>query len=59
MIVTQLASVNDVIALPRGSAVGDRWGGRTFDDSIAAALELRSPSGWLEVEGWTLIVLER
>src|SRR5688572_18138438 len=37
-IITNLANSNDVSRLPRGVVVGDRCGGRTFTDNVAAAL---------------------
>jgi len=63
-IITQLVSVRDVKALPRGSVIGDQQGGLTFSDAVAAALEARSDVGWREVvapscETWTVIVVDR
>jgi crotonobetainyl-CoA:carnitine CoA-transferase CaiB-like acyl-CoA transferase len=63
-IITKLASVKEVRALPPGAIVGDLHGGLTFTDAVAAALETRSTGGWQEVqassgETWTLIVLNR
>ena len=63
-IITQVASVKEARALPRGSVIGDLHGGLTFSDSIAAALESRSAGGWREVnlpsnETWTIIVLDQ
>ncbi|HLK63116.1 MAG TPA: hypothetical protein VKU19_06730 [Bryobacteraceae bacterium] len=62
-IITQIASVKEARALPRGVVVGDLQGGLTFSDAIAAALEARSLGGWREVhtaqcETWTIIVLD-
>ncbi|BDC50482.1 hypothetical protein F183_A27980 [Bryobacterales bacterium F-183] len=52
-----------VPTLPRGTVVGDQYGGRTFTDNVAAALERRSHCGWREYQDgetrWTLIVIER
>ncbi len=64
-IITQIASVKEARALPRGSIVGDLHGGLTFSDAIAAALESRSLDGWREVqaaqtaEAWTIIRLDK
>jgi hypothetical protein len=63
-IVTGIASVREAKALPRGSVIGDRQGGLTFNDAVAAALEARSDLGWREIvapagETWTVIVLDR
>jgi hypothetical protein len=63
-IVTNVSSTREARALPAGSVVGDRHGGLTFSDGVAAALESRSISGWQEVvcsggELWTIIVLNR
>ena len=62
-IVTCVTEVFEVSALPRGAVVGDKCGGRSFNDNIAAALERRSFSGWQEfkdgAQSWTLIFIER
>jgi hypothetical protein len=63
-IVQEIASIKDARALPVGSVIGDRYGGLTFTDAIAAALESRSLGGWQELraqngEIWTIIVLNR
>lgn len=63
-IVAKISNVKEARALPAGSVVGDRHGGLTFTDAIAAALEARSTSGWQEAPGpggeiWTVIVLNR
>lgn len=63
-IVMQISNVKEARALPAGSVVGDRHGGLTFTDAIAAALESRSTSGWQEApdptgDVWTVIVLNR
>jgi hypothetical protein len=63
-IIPKVASVKEACALPRGSVVGDRHGGLTFTDAVAAALEARSTGGWHELqtstgETWTLIILNR
>ncbi len=63
-VVTKCATVKEARALPWGSVVGDMYGGLTFTDEVAAALESRSYGGWQEVEpvpgqNWTVIVLNR
>jgi hypothetical protein len=63
-IVQKVGSVKESAALPRGTVVGDRHGGLTFTDAVAAALETRSHGGWQEIETpsgevWTVIVLNR
>jgi hypothetical protein len=63
-IVQQVGTVREAAALPRGAVVGDRHGGLTFTDAVAAALETRSHGGWQEIEApsgetWTVIVLNR
>ena len=65
-IVTTLRAVDEVRSLPKGAVVGDLYGGRSFNDNVAAALEQRSHSGWRDHEvptgtdeRWTLIVLDR
>ncbi len=61
-IVTVLSEPIEVRQLPKGAIVGDQFGGRTFTDNVAAALERRSYRGWLELsdgnERWTLITIE-
>jgi len=64
VIVVKVSSVKEARALPAGSVVGDRHGGLTFTDAVAAALESRSTGGWQETpapggEIWTVIVLNR
>lgn len=61
-IITQVLSVRDAQALPAGSLVGDRHGGLSFSDAVAAELESRSAQGWREVQSpegeiWTIISL--
>ena len=60
-VVTHISDENEARALPCGVTVGDRCGGRSFNDNVAAVLEKRSYSGWREVEyedqRWTVIVL--
>ena len=58
-VITRIESVEAARGLPRGSVVGDQAGGVSFNDAIAAVLESRSNSGWQEVSGWTVIVIER
>jgi len=63
-IVAKIGNVREARALPAGSVVGDRHGGLTFTDAVAAALESRSTGGWHETPGpegeiWTVIVLNR
>jgi hypothetical protein len=63
-IIQAIASIKVARALPVGSVIGDRHGGLTFTDAIAAALESRSLGGWQELraqdgEMWTIIVLNR
>jgi len=63
-IITRIASVREARALPLGSVAGDRHGGLTFTDAVAAVLESRSMGGWQELrisgsEVWTVIVLNR
>jgi hypothetical protein len=63
-IIAKITNVREARALPAGSVVGDRHGGLTFTDAVAAALESRSLSGWQETSGpegeiWTIIVLNR
>lgn len=62
VIITKVASVKEARALPAGTVVGDRHGGLTFTDAIAAALEARSGGTWQEFqtpsgEVWTVILL--
>lgn len=62
-IVTHVDDASQAMALPKGAVVGDTYGGRSFNDNIAAVLENRSLAGWWEaVDGqhcWTLICLTR
>lgn len=63
-IITKIANIKEARALPPGSIVGDRHGGLTFTDAIAAALEARSSGGWQEIqtpggETWTVILVSR
>ncbi len=64
-VVTEVRTVKDARALPRGAVVGDLHGGLTFSDAIAAVLEKRSTQGWQEFEPapggdrWTIIILDR
>ncbi len=63
-VIRELAGVEEAMALPAGSVVGDPYGGLTFSDAIAAALECRSSIGWQDIvipsgEVWTVIVLDR
>ena len=64
-VVTSIETAEEARSLPSGVVVGDRCGGLSFSDAIAAVLESRSTSGWLEIEDepdtepWTLIILER
>jgi len=63
-VVTKISSVKEARALPDGVVAGDRHGGLTFSDAVAAVLESRSMGGWREVrssagEVWTIIVLNR
>ena len=60
--VTKCASVAEARSLCAGSVVGDRHGGLTFSDDVAAVLESRSYGGWREVEitageRWTVIFI--
>lgn len=64
VIIAKVSNVKEARALPAGSVVGDRHGGLTFTDAVAAALESRSTGGWQEAPGqtgevWTIIVLNR
>jgi hypothetical protein len=62
-IITHVESADEAWALPCGATVGDTYGGRSFNDNVAAVLESRSSGGWLEIqegdERWTLIILSR
>jgi hypothetical protein len=62
-LIKQVSCESEAWALPTGTAVGDKWGGRTFTDNVAAVLESRSCGGWREVEEgqtrWTFIILAR
>jgi len=63
-ILQEVGSVTEARALPCGTVIGDRHGGLTFTDVVAAALEARSGGGWQEFraadgETWTIIVLNR
>jgi hypothetical protein len=63
-IVTKISNTIEAQALPCGCVVGDRHGGLTFTDAVAAALESRSIAGWQEItcnkgEVWTIIILNR
>ncbi len=63
-IIQKVASVKEARCLPCGTVVGDRHGGLTFTDAVAAVLESRSLSGWRELaspagEMWTVIVVDR
>jgi hypothetical protein len=63
-IMTRIATVPDVRTLASGVIVGDLQGGLSFPDDLAAALEARSRSGWMEAatetgDVWTVIVLDR
>lgn len=64
-VVRRVESAAEAEALPRGTVVGDLHGGVTFSDAVARALEKRSHTGWLQMQGealqnpWTVIVLNR
>lgn len=63
-IIQKVVSTKEARALPVGTVIGDRHGGLTFTDAIAAVLESRSLGGWQELNGvdgevWTIIVLNR
>jgi hypothetical protein len=63
-IIAKVSNVKEARALPAGSVVGDRHGGLTFTDAVAAALESRSIGGWQEAPGpageiWTVIIVNR
>src|SRR5262249_10529287 len=63
VLITTIENIEAARALPKGSVVGDLYGGLTFSDDVAAVLEARSPGGWQEVEidgeSWTVISLDR
>lgn len=64
VIITRVTTIREARALPLGALVGDRHGGLTFTDAIAAELEIRSTSGWQEMRGpagevWTIIAVTR
>jgi len=60
-VVTCVTDVREARLLPPGVVVGDRFGGRSFTDNVAAVLEARSHGGWREVifeeTRWTVIEL--
>lgn len=60
-LITCVTDVREAKLLPPGVIVGDRFGGRSFTDNVAAVLEARSHGGWREVTlgeaRWTVIVL--
>ena len=62
-IICKIPTVEMARKLPRGSIVGDRHGGITFNEAVAAVLESRSRRGWRELqlgeEKWTVIELDR
>lgn len=62
-VVRNVPDVKAARALPCGSLVGDTFGGRSFNDNIAAVLESRSYAGWREIvdgdQHWTVIMLIR
>ena len=62
-VVTRINDASEAKALPCGVTVGDLYGGRTFNDNVAAVLESRSLGGWHEVHdgqrSWTVIMLAR
>ena len=63
-IIQTVTSIKEARALPAGTVVGDRHGGLTFTDAVAAALEARSVGGWQELQNgveevWTVILLNR
>jgi hypothetical protein len=63
VIITQVKTVQDARKLPVGTVVGDKHGGVTFSDVVAAELEKRSHSGWNDIaatnDRWTVIFLNR
>ncbi len=62
-IVTSVTEPSEVTRLPKGAIVGDIYGGRSFSDNVAVALERRSSGGWRDIskgdQKWTLILIER
>jgi hypothetical protein len=62
-IVTCVADPAVARALPCGTMVGDNFGGRSFNDNIAAILESRSNDGWREIDfgerRWTVIEIAK
>jgi hypothetical protein len=63
-VITQVGTVDEARALPKGALIGDIHGGLTFSDPVAYALEKRSCRGWFEMVGpdgsrWTVIRLNR
>ena len=63
-IITKVTTVKHAKALPPASVIGDVYGGLTFTDVVAAALETRSAGGWHDIqvsadEIWTIIILNR
>lgn len=62
-LIVRVTDAQEAKALPLGIAVGDKYGGRSFNDNIAAVLESRSRGGWQEIAvgeaTWTVIVLNR
>lgn len=62
-IVTHLEDATEAQSLPAGVFVGDKFGGRSFNDNVAAVLESRSYAGWREVQdgtqNWTVILLAK
>jgi hypothetical protein len=48
--VTKCATAEEARNLTPGSIVGDRHGGLTFSDEVAAVFESRSLGGWREIE---------
>ena len=63
-VIGTVSSIKEVRGLPVGAIVGDRQGGLTFTDAVAAALESRSSCGWHEAQAssgevWTIIELDR
>jgi hypothetical protein len=60
--VTRCANAEEARTLVPGCIVGDRHGGLTFTDEVAAIFESRSLGGWQEIEAapgdrWTIILL--
>jgi hypothetical protein len=62
-IITSIADVTAAMEIPCGATVGDVYGGRSFNDNIAAVLESRSHRGWQEIEvgeqRWTVIEIAK